>query len=79
MSTQLKGTECLSGYVDMVSYTGSGDEGNCVQLTFPTPAPAQGLPENGFWYMQMTRSQAIDLASALIEYANDRRDVIGVE
>ena len=73
MSTQLKGVECLTSEVSMVSYNG-GKIGNCVQLTFLKPDNERGQPDFGYWYLQLSKEQALELAIALNEYADGTRE-----
>ena len=74
MSTQLKGVTGRTGEVSMTSYYGGKDTGNCVQLTFKKPEFERDKPDFGYWYMQMNKKQALELAAALIEFANDTRE-----
>ena len=80
MSTDYKGTECLTGDVLMVGYSGGLNVGECVQLTFEKPSDLFGEKhinfsnDMGMWYLNMTKSQALDLAAALIEFANGKRE-----
>lgn len=74
MSTELKGVECRTGEVGMNSFYGGFELGTCVQLTFKSPEEERFRPTFGWWYMQLTREQAKELAQALVEFAEDRRD-----
>ncbi len=82
MSTQLKGTECLTGKMSMVGYSG-GDKGHCVQLTFNKPTELYGeIHVNssnaiGYWFLNLSKENALDLAVALIEFANGKREEDG--
>jgi len=74
MSTDLKGTTCRTGEVHMVSFAGGKDDGKCVQLTFKKPEYEEGNPDMGWWYVQLTKAQALEMAAALTEFANDTRE-----
>lgn len=74
MSRELKDAKCCTGPVNMNSFYGGFKRGTCVQLTFKCPDEEQTRPTFGWWYMQLTRDQARELAQALIEFAEDRRD-----
>ncbi len=77
MSTNLKGLKGvtgLTGEVSMVSYFGGVDNGNCVQLTFQKPEFERDKPDFGYWYLQLTKEQARELAVALNEYADGTRE-----
>ena len=74
MSTELKGVTAKTGEVSMVRYAGSMDEGTCVQLTFKKPESERNRPDFGYWYLQMNKKQALELAAALVEFANDTRE-----
>ena len=82
MSTDYKGTECLTGELSMVGYFGGTDRGQCVQLTFKKPSDIYGEKhcnfsnDMGAWYLNMTKSQALDLAAALVEFANGKREEV---
>lgn len=76
MSTQLKGVEGLTGEVSMTSYYGGVDNGNCVQLTFKKPELERNKFDYGYWYLQMNKKQALELAAALVEFANDTREEV---
>lgn len=76
MSTQLKGVTGQTGEVSMVRYFGGKDDGSCVQLTFNKPESARNRPDFGYWYMQMNKKQALELAAALVEFANDTREEV---
>lgn len=67
MSTELKGTNSVNGEISLTRYWGGTDRFTCVQVT---------PPGGGFTpYLALTREQALDLAVALIEFANDKREV----
>ena len=78
MSTDFKGTECLTGKLSMVGYSG-GDKGYCVQLTFNKPSDLYGEKhcnfsnDMGAWFLNLNKEQALDLAVALVEFANGKR------
>lgn len=63
MSTELKGTTSLNGGVLLNRYFGGVEDGVCVQVT----------PKWGECYVQLTKAQALELAVALVEFANDTR------
>lgn len=64
MSTELKGTESINGEVMLIRYFGGTEHGACLQVTPPggTRTP----------YLSLTKEQALDLAVALIEFANGK-------
>lgn len=66
MSTQLKGTESINGEVMLNRYYGGASNGGCLQVT---PPGGSGTP-----YLSLTKEQALDLAVALVEFANGRRE-----
>lgn len=74
MSTQLKGVEGLTGEVHMTSYYGGESNGNCVQLTFKKPEFERDNPDFGWWYLQLDKKQARELAVALFQYADGTRE-----
>ena len=76
MSTQLKGVTGQTGEVSMVSYFGGAETGKCVQLTFRKPEKESGKPDYGWWYLQLNKEQALELAAALVEFANDTREEV---
>lgn len=76
MSTQLKGVTGQSGEVSMVSYSGGVENGNCVQLTFKKPEEERNRPDFGYWYLQLSKQQALEMAAALVEFANDAREEV---
>lgn len=82
MSTDYKGTECLTGDVQMTGYFGGAERGQCVQLTFKKPSDLYGEKHTNFsndmgtWYLNMTKEQALDLAAALVEFANGKREEV---
>ena len=69
MSTQLKGTESINGVVMLTGYWGGVARGPCLQVT----------PPGGFStpYLSLTKEQALDLAVALVEFANGKREEDG--
>lgn len=65
MSTDLKGTDSINGNVMLTRYFGGIERGACVQVTPPggTLTP----------YLSLTKEQALELAVALVEFANGKR------
>ena len=76
MSTQLKGVTGRTGEVSMTSFFGGEVDGKSVQLTFKKPESEQNRPDFGYWYLQMNKKQALELAAALVEFANDTREEV---
>ena len=76
MSTQLKGVTGRTGEVSMTSFFGGKKDGKCVQLTFKKPEEERNRPDFGYWYLQMNKKQALELAAALVEFANDTREEV---
>jgi hypothetical protein len=74
MSTQLKGVNGLTGEVSMVRFFGGKDQGACVQLTFQKPETERNRPDFGWWYLQLNKEQALEMAAALVEFANGTRE-----
>lgn len=74
MSTQLKGTTCRTGDMLMTRFWGGEEDGACVQLTFRKPESEKGQLDYGYWYATLTKKQALELAVALTEFANDCRE-----
>lgn len=66
MSTQLKGTESINGQVMLNRYFGGTERGACLQVT---PPGGSRTP-----YLSLTKGQALDLAVALVEFANGKRE-----
>ena len=66
MSTELKGTEALNGQVLLTRYFGGAEHGACLQVT---PSEYSVTP-----YLQLTQKQALELAVALVEFANGCRE-----
>jgi NADH:ubiquinone oxidoreductase subunit F (NADH-binding) len=66
MSTDLKGTDSINGRVMLTRYFGGTERGACVQVT---PPGGSSTP-----YLSLTREQALDLAVALVEFANGKRE-----
>ena len=66
MSTELKGIESINGQVMLNRYFGGTERGACLQL----------VPPGGFMapYLSLTKGQALDLAVALVEFANGKRE-----
>ena len=67
MSTQLKGVDTINDHILLTSYYGYGgiSNGMCLQLTPQTNS-----------YIQLTKTQALNLALALIEFHKDIREEI---
>lgn len=76
MSTELKGVTGRAGEVSMTRFFGGKEDGRCVQLTFKKPESEFNRPDFGYWYLQMNKKQALELAAALVEFANDTREEI---
>ena len=76
MSTQLKGVNGQTGDVSMTSYYGGEKNGKSVQLTFKKPESEYNRPDYGFWYLQLNKKQALEMAAALVEFANDAREEV---
>jgi hypothetical protein len=74
MSTELKGATCRTGDLHMNQFSGGREDGLCVQLTFKEPEEDQNRPSFGWWYMQLTKQQAVELAAALVEFADGKRE-----
>ncbi len=74
MSTNLKGVTGRTGEVSMTRFFGGKEDGKCVQLTFKKPEEERNRPDFGYWYLQMNKKQALELAAALVEFANDTRE-----
>lgn len=74
MSTQLKSVTAKTGEVSMTRYWGGEQNGKSVQLTFKKPEEERNRPDFGYWYLQMNKAQALELAAALVEFANDARE-----
>jgi hypothetical protein len=66
MSTELKSTESINGQVMLTRYFGGTEYGACVQVT---PPGGSMTP-----YLSLTKEQALDLAVALVEFANGKRE-----
>jgi hypothetical protein len=64
MSVELKTIDSISGEVLLTRYFGGIERGACLQVT----------PPGGTHYLSMTKEQALDLAVALIEFANGKRE-----
>jgi len=67
MSTELKGTNSLNGEVLLNRYFGGSENGTCIQVT-----PMGGNP-----YLSLSKTQALELAAALIEFVNGTREEKG--
>ena len=76
MSTQLKGVTCKTGEVTMTRYFGGYLDGKCVQLTFKKPEEERNRHDFGYWYLQLSKADALELAAALVEFANDTREEV---
>ena len=76
MSTQLKGVNGQTGDVSMTSYYGGETNGKSVQLTFKKPESERNRPDYGYWYLQLNKKQALEMAAALVEFANDTREEV---
>ena len=76
MSTELKSVTGRTGEVSMTRFFGGKEDGVSVQLTFKKPESEYKLPDFGYWYLQLNKKQALELAAALIEFANDTRDEV---
>ena len=74
MSTQLKGVTAKTGEVSMTRYWGGEQHGVSVQMTFKKPEEERNRSDFDYWYLQMTKSQALEMAAALVEFANDTRE-----
>jgi hypothetical protein len=61
MSTELKGVDTINEHILLTSYYG-GLKGKCLQLT-----------SHNRNYIQLTKTQALNLALALIEFHKDIR------
>jgi putative IMPACT (imprinted ancient) family translation regulator len=66
MSTDLKGTDSINGRVMLTRYFGGTERGACVQVT---PPGGSMTP-----YLSLTKEQALELAVALVEFANGKRE-----
>ena len=76
MSTQYKPVTCRTGEMSMVGFAGGVEDGYCVQLTFEKPEFERDRNDFGWWYTQLTKKQALELAAALVEFANDTREEV---
>jgi hypothetical protein len=65
MSTELKGVDTINDHIFLTSYYGGSRNGMCLQLTPQTNS-----------YIQLTKTQALNLALALIEFHKDIREEI---
>ncbi len=76
MATEYKKAECLTGKVSMTGYYGGKGHGDCMQLTFTRPDDLFGEKHCDasnalkFWYLNMSKAQARELAVALFQYAD---------
>jgi len=66
MSTELKPTKSVNGNVMLTRYFGGTERGTCLQVT---PPGGSMTP-----YLSLTKEQALDLAVALVEFANGKRE-----
>jgi hypothetical protein len=76
MSTNLKGVTCKVGEVSMTRFFGGHIDGKCVQLTFKKPEEECNRSGFGYWYLQLTRADALEMAAALVEFANNTREEV---
>jgi hypothetical protein len=76
MSTQLKGVTCRTGEMSMTRYFGGKDVGSCVQLTFRKPEFERDRPDYGYWYLQLSKEEALEMAAALVQFANGTREEV---
>jgi hypothetical protein len=58
----------------MTRFFGGDLDGKCVQLTFKKPEKERNRSDFGYWYLQLTKSQALEMAAALVEFANNTRE-----
>ena len=65
MSTELKGTESINGRVMLTRHFGS----SALAYLQVTPPGGSIMP-----YLCLTKEQALDLAVALVEFANGKRE-----
>ena len=68
MSTELKGCDSIGGEVLLTRYFGGTKCGVCLQVT-----PPGGIHTP---YLSLTKDQALELATALIEFATGKREEI---
>jgi len=66
MSTELKPTDSINGEVMLTRYFGGAERGACLQVT---PPGGSMTP-----YLSLTKEQALDLAVALVEFTNGKRE-----
>jgi hypothetical protein len=45
-------------------------------MTFKKPEEERNRSDFGYWYLQLTKSQALEMAAALVEFANDTREEV---
>jgi hypothetical protein len=76
MSTELKGVTAKTGEVSMTRFWGGEPNGVSVQMTFKKPEEERNRSDFGYWYLQMNKKQALEMAAALIEFANDTREEV---
>ena len=69
MATELTPSTCMTGDLSVTRYWGGTYTGTCVQLTFKKPEHERGKLDYGFWYVQMSKEQARDLAATLAAFA----------
>jgi hypothetical protein len=74
MSGQLKGVTGQTGEVSMAQYWGGEQNGVSVQLTFQKPEFECDKPDFGYWYLQLNKEQARELAVALNEFVDGTRE-----
>ena len=66
MSTELMSTDSINGEVMLTRYYGGASHGACLQVT---PPGGSSTP-----YLSLTKEQALDLAVALVEFVNGKRE-----
>ena len=76
MSTELKGVTGRTGEVSMTRFFGGNEDGTSVQLTFKKPEEERNRYDFGYWYLQLNKKQALEMAAALVEFANDTREEV---
>lgn len=67
MSNELKGIKSINGQVMLTRYFGGNGRGLCLQVTPPGGDMTQT-------HLYLTKEQALDLAVALVEFANGKRE-----
>jgi hypothetical protein len=74
MSTELKGVTGRTGKVSMLSFFGGKEDGRCVQMTFRKPDEEKC--SSRYWYLQLTKEEALEMAVALVQFANGTREEV---